>query len=61
MNTFLASALNSWVARYEDPLTFLLHYIATPESVLHCGSHLGQESEIYSRAGVRNVWWVEAQ
>jgi FkbM family methyltransferase len=53
--------LNTWISNIEDPLQFSLKYVVKPESVLHCGSHLGQENEIYLSRSVRNIWWLEAQ
>jgi FkbM family methyltransferase len=53
--------LNSWISNVEDPLQFSLKYVVRPKCVLHCGSHLGQENEIYRSRSVENIWWVEAQ
>lgn len=35
-------------------------YQIKPSGVLHVGAHMGEEAPIYQRAGVTNVWWVEA-
>lgn len=35
-------------------------YGVEPREVLHVGAHLGEESADYLAAGVRKVWWVEA-
>jgi len=57
----LAPSLKMWIQRFEDPLLFYLHYVSVPKSILHCGSHLGQEVNIYNQYKVIDVWWVEAQ
>ena len=53
--------LNTWISNIEDPLKFSLKYVIRPESVLHCGSHLGQEYDVYVSRSVKNIWWLEAQ
>lgn len=57
----LTNRLSEWNKYYEDPLSFSLKFICKPKTVLHCGSHLGEENEIYMKFGIDTVWWVEAQ
>lgn len=35
-------------------------YRIQPTGVLHVGAHMAEEASIYDRAGIHNVWWVEA-
>lgn len=43
-----------------DLLQIREKYQIYPKNVLHVGAHRGEEHELYSKLGVENVYWVEA-
>jgi hypothetical protein len=36
-------------SEYDDPVEHYVKYVTTPNSVLHCGAHLGEEYSKYKR------------
>ncbi len=45
----------------QDPISLLFMFRRDEVSVLHCGAWYGEESVVYSRFGIRQQFWVEAQ
>lgn len=45
----------------QDPISLLFMFKRDEVSVLHCGAWYGEESVVYSRFGIRQQFWVEAQ
>jgi FkbM family methyltransferase len=45
----------------DDCLTHFVKWVNTPDSILHCGAHLGEEFKEYKRFGISEIFWNEAQ
>ncbi len=48
-------------SEYDDPVEHYVKYVTTPNSVLHCGAHLGEEYSKYKELGINEIFWNEAQ
>jgi FkbM family methyltransferase len=48
-------------SEYDDPVEHYVKYVNTPNSVLHCGAHLGEEYLKYKELGINEIFWNEAQ
>jgi FkbM family methyltransferase len=55
--------MNQLLARseHDDCVKHYAQNVNIPDSILHCGAHLGEEHEFYKQLGVNNVYWNEAQ
>lgn len=48
-------------SEYDDCVKHYVENVNIPESILHCGAHLGEEYQVYKKFGIDEIYWNEAQ
>lgn len=48
-------------SEHDDCVKHYAHYVTVPNSILHCGAHLGEENSFYKELGINTIYWNEAQ
>lgn len=46
---------------HDDCVKHYAQYVTVPNSILHCGAHLGEENSFYKKLGINKIYWNEAQ
>jgi len=62
--TILKSKIKKFLltrSEYDDPVEHYVKYVTVPNSILHCGAHLGEEYIKYKELGINEIYWNEAQ
>jgi FkbM family methyltransferase len=48
-------------SEHDDCVKHYAQYVTVPNSILHCGAHLGEENSFYRELGINRIYWNEAQ
>jgi hypothetical protein len=48
-------------SEHDDCVKHYAQFVTVPNSILHCGAHLGEENSLYRELGINRIYWNEAQ